>query len=82
MNHPRRREAFGSPEHNGNQTLVLRAIQRGNQQVSDVVRVTGLDALAVRNAIKRLQDAGEIRRKDLGGYAPVIRNCLLAELWR
>ena len=67
---------------NGNQERVLEAIRSGAEDLEAIVRATGLAVTQVRNAIKRLQDAGEIRRKDLGGYAPVVKRCRLEEVWK
>ena len=72
----------GTGVSNGNPERVLEAIKSGAEELEAIVRATGLDATQVRNALKRLQDAGEIRRKDLGGYAPVIRRCRLEEVWK
>ncbi len=67
---------------NGAKDLVLSAIKRGFSEREVIERETGLKRLQVENAIKRLNDDGEIRRKNLGGYEPVTQECLLAEVWR
>jgi predicted transcriptional regulator of viral defense system len=73
----------GSMEYqNGNQKRVHRAIgNHAGVTVEGLVHETGLDEQAVRNAVKRLLDAGEIRRMTLGGYAIVNKRCLLSEVW-
>lgn len=68
---------------NGAQERVLSAIRAGIDRVPAIVAETGLNETAVRNAIRRLVDAGDVRRKFLGGYEAVAsERCLLAEVWR
>lgn len=70
---------MNKPDHN--QKLVYDAIKRGYAEVEDIASRTKLDATKVRNAIKRLQDLGEIRRREMGGYYAVGKRCLLEEAW-
>lgn len=66
--------------HTGTQEHVYSAIRGGQRHVVDIMRATGLEELAVRNAVRRLLDQDLIRNN--GGYEPVQRRCLLAEVWR
>jgi hypothetical protein len=66
----------------GPQQSVLQAIREGMRTVDDIRLLTRLDEAAVRNAIRRLLDAGEVRRLNFGGYGPVDSGCRLAEHWR
>ena len=74
--------AFGSPDHNGTQERVLAAIKQGVSDQEAIETWAGVERDAVRNAIKRLIYAGEIRRGQTGGYFPARRGCLLEECWR
>jgi predicted transcriptional regulator len=71
---------------NGTKDRVLNAIKQGVSDPKAIATWIGIGEAAVRNAIKRLLDAGDIRRKAGGGYepAPVKRfdKCVLAEAWR
>ena len=70
------------PYQNGNQDSVHAAVKAGNATVPDIMRETGLAEQTVRNAIKRLQDSGDIRRKTWGGYEATTKQCLLEEAWK
>ena len=67
---------------NGSKDRVHAAIKNRHADVHDIMRKTGLDEQCVRNAIKRLQDSGDIRRKTWGGYEATTKQCLLEEMWK
>jgi DNA-binding MarR family transcriptional regulator len=66
--------------HNGNQDAVYDAVRGGHRDLTAILRVTGLDENAVRNALRRLGDRNLVRR-DNGHYRAVER-CVLAEVWK
>jgi DNA-binding IclR family transcriptional regulator len=66
----------------GAKDRVLESIRQGACDPVAIMAVTGLTRQQVHNALTRLQAAGDIRRRDLGGYAPAIAQCRLAEVWR
>lgn len=67
---------------NGNQDLVLAAVRQGLSDRRAIETWTGLDRDQVGTSLRRLIDAGSVRRKLAGGYAPAEEVCLLAEVWR
>lgn len=67
---------------NGNVDLVLAAVQQGMSDKRAIAIWLRLDVQAVENALKRLIDSGDVRRKMSGGYARARATCLLAEIWR
>ena len=69
-------------EADGQQEKVLAAVREGMRTVDDIRLLTKLDENATRTAIRRLRDAGRIRRLDTGGYGPVDVGLLLAQCWR
>lgn len=71
-----------APHWNGNQQLVLNAIRQGVSNAKAIATLVGIDYTATQNAIRRLMDAGAIKRTGRGGYAAVNHEApLLSKVW-